>query len=123
MNIGNPLRICEVVRGAILASEAVRAIIDSRVYAYTTEREISAPHVILNGVNVNYDDTKDGSMPDSVDVTIAANTGTYEQGIDLATAIVDTLMEYEAVSIVSVGADLNDTANIYVHTISITIQL
>lgn len=123
MNIGNPLRICEDVRSAILASEAVRAIIESRVYPYTTDKVVNAPHVILSGVNVNYSDTKDGSMPDSVDVTVEAKASDYNLCINLATAIVDTLLEYACVSVSSVGCDLNDAANMYVHTINITIQL
>lgn len=123
MRIDNPIRIGEALRGVLLASSAITAIIGDEIHAYTTRKEVNDPHVVYDGVTVTYSESKDGCYADTAELYIRANTCEYAQGVDLASAIVDTLLEYDNISIGAVDCDYNDSANMYVHNISITIQL
>ena len=122
MRTGNPIRIGETLREALMSSEAVTKIIGNRIYPYTTREEINAPHAVYDGVSVTYADTKEGSYAESVSATIHANASDYSLSIAMASAIVDVLLEKDA-HVDAVNCDYNDAANMYVHNISITIQL
>lgn len=123
MNIGNPINIGEALRESLTASKAVYDIVGSHIYPYTTKTELNQPHVVYDDISVEFYATKDGLEASSANVAIHANASDYTVSKRLASAIIDTLLESGPVSSMSVGCDLNDAANMYVHTINITIQL
>lgn len=122
MNVGNALRVGESVRSALLSSGYVTAIIGNGVYPYTTQVEVSRPHVVYDGINVVYGDTKDGVYCDYVELSVHCNASEYGVGIGLTTGVVDVLLEYGA-RVVSVGCDFDSSLGVYVHTINIVIDL
>lgn len=120
--IDNPIRIGEEIYRLLTTEPMVAAIVGAHIYPYTTGREINGPHVVYDGISISYGETKDGGCPESVDATIHANTGDYRQGMSLASAIVDTMLE-RGVRVASVDCDYDSVANMFVHNISISITL
>lgn len=123
MNIEHPLHIGKALRNVLLSSKDITDIIGDEIHAYTTRNVVNGPHIIFDDVTVTYSESKDGCYADTAELYIRANTCEYAQGVDLASAIVDTLLEYDNISIGVVDCEYVDSANMYVHNISITIQL
>lgn len=123
MNIEHPLHIGKALRNVLLSSKAITDIIGDEIHAYTTRSVVNGPHIIFDGVTVTYSETKDGSYADTAEVYVHAKSGDYNLCVDLASAIVDTLLEYDNINIGVVDCEYVDSANMYVHNISITIQL
>ena len=122
MNIGNPIHIGDTLREALTASRAVSTIVGSHIYPYTTKMEVNQPHVVYDDISVEYFNTKDGLEVSSASVAIHANASDYNVSRNLASAIIDTLLESDHVASMNVDCEFNDAANLYVHNITISIS-
>lgn len=123
MIVEKPLRIGAVVRELLLTSEYVRGAVCDRIYPYTTQVEVNAAHIVYDGIGVQFFDVKDGEVPEAVTMTINCNTWDYQEGIDLAEAVVDVFADHRDIAVTYASCDYDGGALMFTHAITINIDI
>lgn len=123
MNISNPLRIGSVIREVLMSNEILVARVGDRIRPYTTQSEIPLPHIVYDGVSVDFEDYKDGPYATTASITLNVNTSDYQEGIDIAEEVLDILCEHDGVSPSSASCEYSDAANMFTHQLTFNIQI
>lgn len=108
-----------------MTSPKVREVVGNRIYPYTTQVEvIDKPHIVYDGIVVDFQSCKDGEYPDNITMSIGCLTTDYLLGIDLAEAVIDVFADHRDIEVTEASADYDSGALLFVHniTINITVQ-
>ena len=123
MIVEKPLRIGATIRELLMTSRVVVVAVDGRIYPYTTQVETNAPHIVYDGVSVAFAQTKDGEVPETIDLTINCNTTDYAKGIDLAEAVIDVFADHGDIAVTYASCEYDNGANMFTHSITIQITV
>lgn len=123
MIVDKPLRIGATIRELLLTSPAVRAVVGDHIFPYTTDKEINEPHIVYEGIGVEFFPTKDGERPESVTTTINCNTSNYDLGIYLAEAVIDVFADHQDIAVTYASCEYDSSAMMFTHTVTINIDV
>lgn len=122
MIVEKPLRIGATIRELLMSSPKVREVVGSRIYPFTTQVEvIEKPHIVYDGILVDFYSSKDGEFPESITMSVGCNTLDYSQGIDLAEAVIDVFADHQDIEVTEASADYDAGAQMFTHSITINI--
>lgn len=123
MIIEKPLRIGAVVSELLMASPKVLGMVADRIYPYRTNEYVKAAHIVYDGINVEFLQTKDGEVPDTITLTLNCNTTDYNKGIDLAEAVIDVFEDHQDIAVTYASCEYNNGAMMFTHSITINIEV
>lgn len=123
MIVDKPLRIGAVVSELLMASPKVLGMVAGRIYPYRTNEYVKAAHIVYDGINVEFLQTKDGEYPDTITMTLNCNTTDYNKGIDLAEAVVDVFADHQDIAVTYASCEYDAGAMMFTHSITINIDL
>lgn len=124
MIVEKPFRIGATIRELLMSSPKVREVVGDRVYPYTTQVDvIDKPHIVYDGIVVNFSSSKDGEYPETITMSIGCNTIDYQQGIDLAEAVIDAFEDHQDIEVTEASADYDAGALMFIHSITIQITV
>ena len=79
------------IKAQLTADEAVRKMVQNRVFAFRTGTEVPAPFVVATGFSTDYGYTRDGSFPDSRGFSLLCVASSNDEAVELADAVKNAL--------------------------------
>lgn len=122
MNI-HPLRIGPVLREILLENDIIAQRVEDRIFPYTSKEKVPLPHIMYDGVTVDYEETKDGAVPTEVGLSLNVNTSEYMEGIEFSEEVLDVLAEHGAIVPISADCEYDSAATMFTHKLTIKVYI
>lgn len=123
MIVEKPLRIGSEISRLLSTSPKVVSIVGKHIYPYRTNEYVKAAHIVYDGINVEFLQTKDGEVPDTITLTLNCNTTDYNLGIELGEAVIDVFEDHRDIAVTSANCEYNNGAMMFTHLITINIEV